>query len=38
VERPALRVQGRGSSRRAAEQLAASSALEQIKELIANER
>lgn len=38
VERPALRVPGRGSSRRAAEQLAASSALDQIKEIIANER
>jgi len=38
VERPALCVSGRGSSRRAAEQLAASSALEQIKELFANER
>lgn len=38
LERPPLRVDGRASSRRAAEQIAASSALEQIKDIFANER
>jgi ribonuclease III len=38
LERPPLRVSGRASSRRAAEQIAAASALEQIKEIFANER
>jgi ribonuclease III len=38
LERPPLRVDGRASNRRAAEQIAANSALEQIKEIFANER
>ncbi|HWU52368.1 MAG TPA: ribonuclease III [Tahibacter sp.] len=38
IEQPPLRVPGQGTSRRAAEQLAAAAALEQIKEQFANER
>lgn len=38
IDNPPLRLPGRGSSRRAAEQQAAESALQQIKELFSNER